>query len=109
MVRSWVGLTILACLPCMGTLQSTEACDSYVNCLETEECYESAVVSSKNVGQTRFPPALRHKDEFAYESILVHAITCCDMHVHAVLSCSWYSTLAATKERMTQWPQRLDA
>src|SRR2546425_388209 len=27
--RSWVGLTILACLPCMGTLQSTEACYSY--------------------------------------------------------------------------------
>src|SRR5262245_15447427 len=67
MARSWVGLTIFACLPCMGTLQSTEACDSYVNCLETEECYESAVVSSKNVWQTRLPPALVHKDYFPYE------------------------------------------
>jgi len=30
MARSWVGLTILACVPCMVTLQSTEAHDSYV-------------------------------------------------------------------------------
>src|SRR5262245_8601783 len=65
MARSWVGLTIFACLPCMGTLQSTEAYYSYVNCLETAECYESAVVSSKNVWQTRLPPALRHKGQFA--------------------------------------------
>src|SRR5262249_35099853 len=65
MARSWVGLTILACLPCMGTLQSTEAYYSYVNCLETEECYESVVVSSKKGGQTRLLSALRHKGRFA--------------------------------------------
>src|SRR2546429_6867720 len=31
MARSWVGLTILACLPCMGTLRSTETRYSYAN------------------------------------------------------------------------------
>ena len=62
--------TILACLPCMGTLQSTEACYSYANCLETEECYESVVVSSKNVGQTRLLSALHHKVIFPYECLL---------------------------------------
>src|SRR5207237_8615251 len=77
MARSWVGLTILACLPCMGTLQSTEACYSYANCLETEECYESTVVSRKKVGQTRLPPALPHKGQFAYEYTIWHACTCC--------------------------------
>src|SRR5262249_21470516 len=61
MARSWVGLTMLACLPCIGTLQSTEAYYSYVNCLETEECYESAVVSRKNVGQTSLLSTLHHK------------------------------------------------
>src|SRR2546429_8198180 len=108
MARSWVGLTILACLPCMGTLQSTEACDSYVNCLETEECYESAVVSSKNVGQTRFPPALRHKERFAYEYLLAHAITWRGMHVHAVLSSQEARILLITEERMARWLHRLD-
>ena len=36
-----------------------------MNCENTEECYESAVVSRKNVGQTRLLSALRHKDSFA--------------------------------------------
>jgi hypothetical protein len=61
MARSWVGLTILACLPCMGTLRSTETRYSYVNWWYKEECYECAAVSSKNLGQTRLPPALHHK------------------------------------------------
>src|SRR5438105_7427959 len=68
MARSWAGLTILACLPCMGTLQSTEACYSYANCLETEECYQSTVVSRKKVGQTRLPPALRPKAQLSVMS-----------------------------------------
>jgi hypothetical protein len=68
MARSWVGLTILACLPCMEMLRSREARNLYVNCSNAEECYECAVMSSKNGCQTRLPPALRHKEWFAYES-----------------------------------------
>src|SRR5262249_45350556 len=67
MARSWVGLTILACLPCMVTLRSREASNSYVNSQNTEECYECAVVSSKNLCPTRSSPTLRHKGQFAYE------------------------------------------
>src|SRR5437660_10974866 len=67
MARSWVGLTILACLPCMEMLQSIEAHNSYVNCQDAEECYECAIMSSKNLCQTRSTPTLRHKPRFAYE------------------------------------------
>src|SRR5262245_14934424 len=67
MARSWVGLTILACLPCMVTLRSREASNSYMNSQNTEECYESAVVSSTIASEPRLLPALVHKAEFAYE------------------------------------------
>jgi hypothetical protein len=38
-----------------------------VNSQKTEECYECAVVSSKNLCPTRSSPTLRHKVIFAYE------------------------------------------
>src|SRR5262245_14915005 len=69
MARSWVGLTILACLPCMEILRSREAHDLYVNCQNIEECYEFVVTASKNVCPTRLPPTLRHKAHFPYESL----------------------------------------
>jgi hypothetical protein len=47
--------------------QLGEVRHSYMNCENTEECYECAVVSSKNVVQTRLPPALVHKAFFPYE------------------------------------------
>jgi len=61
MARSWVGLTMVACLPCMEMLWSREAHNSYVNCQKTEECYEYAVMSGKNLCQIRVIPLLRHK------------------------------------------------
>jgi hypothetical protein len=59
---------------------------SYENIYFLQERYESVVMSSQMVDQIRSIPTLRHKGQFAYEYILAHAITCCGMHVHAVLS-----------------------
>src|SRR5439155_18975369 len=109
MARSWVGLTILACLPCMVPLRSTEARYSYANFLTTEECYRLAVVSSKNACQTCSSLTLRHKERFPYECLRECAITCGCMHVHAVLSSFKASKLSTTEERMTRWLHRLDA
>jgi len=67
MARSWVGRTLFACWPCMAMLRLREARHSYMNCENTEECYECAVVSSKILSHTRLLSALRHKGEFAYE------------------------------------------
>jgi hypothetical protein len=47
---------------------------SYANSSFREECYQCAVVSSKNLGQTRLPPALHHKGEFASEWEEDHAL-----------------------------------
>jgi hypothetical protein len=65
-------------------------------------------MSSKNVAQTGLLPTLHHKVQFPYEYILAHAITCHDMHVHAVLSLQEVSILLMTEERMARWPHRLD-
>ena len=35
---------------------------SYAKTSRTQECYESAVVPSKNLCETRLPPALHHKE-----------------------------------------------
>src|SRR5215510_14197650 len=67
MARSWVGRTIFACWPCMAMLLWREARHSYMNCENTEECYECAVMSRKMVDQIRSSPTLRHKAPFAYE------------------------------------------
>src|SRR5262245_33219140 len=67
MARSCVGLTILACLPCMVSLRWTAACNSYSNYLLEGKYYEYTLVSSKNVSQTRLLPVLRHKGQFPYE------------------------------------------
>src|SRR5215470_11230830 len=40
---------------------------SYAKSSRTQECYESAVVSSKNLCETRPTSTLRHKVLFAYE------------------------------------------
>jgi len=40
---------------------------SYAKRSKTQEYYESAVVSSKNLCETRIIPALRHKTLFPYE------------------------------------------
>ena len=89
-------------------LQSREASHSYVNSQNTEECYEYVGVSRKNRWQTRLPPVLIHKGQFAYESILAHAITWRGMHVHAVLSLKEARIRSMTEERIAQWPHRLD-
>ena len=67
MARAWVGLTMVVCLPCMEMLRSREAHNSYVNCQKSEECYEYAIMSRKNLWQPRLPPTLRHKGDFAYQ------------------------------------------
>ena len=41
---------------------------SYENIYFLQERYESVVMSSQMVDQTRFLPALHHKDEFVYQS-----------------------------------------
>ena len=61
MARSWVGLTILACLPCLVTLRSPAAPYSYANFSKADECYESVFMSSKILTQTRLTPQLIHK------------------------------------------------
>ena len=80
----------------------------YVNCQNAGECYEFTVVSSKILSQNRLPPILHHKELFAYESILAHAITRRCMHVHAVLSSFKARQLSTTEERIARWPHRLD-
>ena len=67
MARSWVGRTIFACWPCMAMRRLREARHSYMNCANTEECYECAVVSRKMVEQIRSSPTLRHKVYFAVQ------------------------------------------
>src|SRR5262252_7838595 len=87
MVHSWIGLTILACLPCMGTLRSIETQNSYTNSQKKEGHYESALLSSKMVGQTSLPPALHHKEKFAYESCwstTLHGVACMAMLCYPV-------------------------
>jgi hypothetical protein len=41
---------------------------SYENIYDRLECYESVVMSSQMVDQTRLMSTLRHKVSFAYES-----------------------------------------
>ena len=60
------------------------------------------------VDEIRSIPTLHHKGHFAYEYLLAHAITCRDMHVHAVLSSKEDSILLMTEERMSRWPHRPD-
>src|SRR5215467_13505053 len=83
MARSWVGLTILACLPCMEMLRSREARHLYVNFQYTEECYECTVVSSKNACQIRPSLTLRHKGAFAYEFVNSRGRVICPSRYHA--------------------------
>src|SRR4029453_16880701 len=53
-------------------------------------------------------PTLVAFDDFAYEYILAHVITCGGMHVHAVLSSQEDSILSMTEEKMSRWPHRPD-
>jgi len=108
LTHSWVGRTLVAGWPCLVGPQSPCVLFSYGNTILTHEYYECAVALSKNLCQTRLPPALHHKKRFAYEYILAHAITCRDMHVHAVLSSKEDSILSMTEERMSRWPHRPD-
>src|SRR5262245_16492429 len=84
MARSWVGRTIFACWPCMAMLRLREARHSYMNCENTEECYECAVVSRKMVDPIRSSPTLRHKGFFAYQSSAPSAVR--------AESYAWYKT-----------------
>src|SRR5512145_1798795 len=68
MARSWVGLTILACLPCIRIPQSLQSAHSYDKNVRAQEYYECAVMSRKNLGQTRLPLALHHKADFSKQS-----------------------------------------
>jgi hypothetical protein len=67
MARSWVGLTIFACLPCIVVPQLLQSVHSYEKSSIAEECYECMIMSSKILSHTRLPPGLRHKAFFAYE------------------------------------------
>src|SRR5262249_22373550 len=81
MARSWVGLTILACLPCMEMLRSREARHWYVNFQYAGECYDGTGVSSKNSCQIRPGPPLHHKISFAYQwwSTGIQLLACCSL------------------------------
>jgi hypothetical protein len=81
---------------------------SYANSSFREEGYQCAVVSRQILCQPRLPPALSYKATFAYEYILVHASTCRDMHVHAVLSSKEARIRSMTEERMSRWLHRPD-
>ena len=48
------------------------------------------------------------KGQFPYESILTHASTWRDMHVHGVLSLKEDGIRSMPEERMSRWPHRLD-
>src|SRR5262245_50696776 len=74
MARSWVGLTILACLPCIVPPRSPWSLYSYGNKSYKQDCYECAIMSSKNSCLTRLPPVLHHKEQFAYESSVPTAV-----------------------------------
>ena len=78
MARSWVGRTIFACWPCMAMRRLREARHSYMNCANTEECYEWAVVSRKMVEQIRSSPTLRHKVYLLYRVIVTMRQQCAD-------------------------------
>ena len=108
MARSWVGLTIFACLPCIVVPQLLQSVHSYEKSSVAEECYECVIMSSKKTCQTRPPSTLRHKVRFPYEYILAHAITWRGMHVHAVLSLKEARIRSMTEKRIAQWPHRLD-
>ena len=55
-----------------------------------------------------FQKALIRKAKFPYECLLKRAITCRDMHVHAVLCLKEASILSLPEERMARWPRRPD-
>jgi hypothetical protein len=44
---------------------------SYYNIYYIQECYESVVLSSHMVDQTRLPPTLHHKGEFPYQCLIL--------------------------------------
>src|SRR5215813_1755239 len=92
----------------MAMLRLREARHSYMNCENTEECYECAVVSRKMVDQIRSSPTLRHKYFFAYECLRERASTRRCLHVHAVLSSCKARQLSTTEERMPRWLHRPD-
>ena len=92
----------------MVPLRSTAAHNSCANSRNGKECYQSTLLSSKMVGQTRLPPTLRHKPRFPYEYLLERAITRRCMHVHAVLSSFKGNTLSTMEERISRWLHHLD-
>src|SRR5258706_16447990 len=108
MARSWVGLTILACLPCTVVFSSILAAHYYEKKKICPLYYQYAASSSPFLFQTRALAQLSRKGLFPYESILAHAITWSGMHVHAVLSLQEARIRSMTKERISRWPHRLD-
>src|SRR5215813_14112427 len=74
MARSWIGLTIFACLPCIMAPQWLQSAHSYEKSSKAGECYETGAVSRKILSQTRLPSALRHKGQFAYECLCREAL-----------------------------------
>ena len=61
LARSWGGRTLVAGWPCLVGPQSPCVLFSYGNTVLTQEYYECAIVSSKNLYQTRLTPQLIHK------------------------------------------------
>src|SRR5713101_903850 len=62
MARSWVGLRILACFPCMVAPPSPRSPYSYDNRYYEQEFYQCAAVSRQIVRQDRSTPGLIHKE-----------------------------------------------
>ena len=60
--NGWYSDTSMTRSPPVGRL--SPVLFSYANNSLTQECYESAVVSSKNLCQTRLLPTLHYKSEF---------------------------------------------
>ena len=65
--RSWVGRTICACFPCMVAPQSARSLYSYANSHSEGQCYQSAIVSSQILSQTRPTTGLHRKAFFVQQ------------------------------------------
>jgi len=76
---------------------------SYENISSIQEGYESVVMSSHMVDQTRLPATLIYKDIFTYECIVEPACTCC-----ATMRMAWKTVCYSAKEAtMALAPGRL--
>jgi hypothetical protein len=96
-VRSCVGLTILACLPCMVAPPSPQCPNSYYKSNKAKKCYQLADASRQIVRPTRPTAGLIHKIEFPYEYL--YACMCMPLHAVHAWSMSVLPTAPCTKRQ----------